>query len=146
MSKECTCEKKKSGVLKFALGALVGAGVGILFAPDKGEVTRKKLQIKFNNLINKAKEIDVDEIREQLENKVDEIRYELEDLDKEKVLKVAKKKAKEIQEKCESLVELAIEKGTPVLEDAANEVKEQTIKVIKEVLDKLENKEKPSKK
>lgn len=146
MSKECTCEKKKSGILKFTLGALVGAGVGVLFAPDKGEVTRKKLQIKFNNLINKAKEIDVDEIREQLENKVDEIRYELEDLDKEKVLKAAKKKAKEIQEKCESLVELAIEKGTPVLEDAANEVKEQTIKVIKEVLDKLENKEKSSKK
>lgn len=131
---------KKKGFGKFVAGALVGAGIGILFAPDKGEVTRRKLQVKLNDLMKKAREIDIDDIRIELEAKIDEIKFELEDLDKEKVLKIAKKKGKELQDKCESLVNLAVEKGTPILEDAANEVREQTIKVVKEVLKKLEDK------
>lgn len=133
-------KKESKGFGKFLFGAIVGAGVGILFAPDKGEITRKKLQVKLNDLMNKAREIDIDDIRLELETKIDEIKYELEDLDKEKALKIAKKKAKQLQEKCEKLVDYAVEKGTPVLEDAANEVKAQTIKVIKEILKKLEEK------
>lgn len=140
MSKDC--KRKSSGFGKFALGALVGAGLGILFAPDKGEVTRKKLQNKLNELMNKVREIDIDDVRIQLEEKVDEIKYELEDLDKEKVLKIAKKKAKALQDKCEELVNYAIEKGTPVLEEAAEEVRVQTVKVVKEILAKLEKEDK----
>ena len=140
MSKEC--KRKSSGLGKFALGALVGAGLGILFAPDKGEVTRMKLQNKLNNLLNKVREIDIDDVRIQLEEKVDEIKYELEDLDKEKVFKIAKKKAKALQDKCEDLVNYAIEKGTPVLEEAAEEVRVQTVKVVKEILAKLEKEDK----
>lgn len=33
--------KNLSGIV---LGALVGAGLGVLFAPDKGEITRKKIK------------------------------------------------------------------------------------------------------
>jgi organic radical activating enzyme len=40
--------------------------------------------------INKGKEIDIDDIRIQLEDKIEEIKVELEDLDKEKALKIAK--------------------------------------------------------
>ena len=39
------------------------------------------------------------------------------------------------------IVELAKEKGTPVLEKAANEVRERAVLVTKEVLKKLESKE-----
>lgn len=137
---------KNKGLGKFLVGLGIGAGLGVLFAPKAGSETRSELKKYIEDFIDSLKEIDVNEVRDEFLNKIEDIRNELEDLDKEKVLKAAKKKAKEIQEKCESLVELAIEKGTPVLEDAANEVKEQTIKVIKEVLDKLENKEKTSKK
>lgn len=138
MSKE-RCERKKmNGLGKFALGAAIGAGLGILFAPAKGSETRKQLKEKLDELMNKAKEIDLDEIRIQIEDKIEEIRVELEDLDKEKVLKIAKKKGKQIQEKCQELVDLAIKKGTPVLESAANEVREKSIDVVSEVLAKLE--------
>ena len=46
--------------------------------------------------------------------------------------------------KSEELLKLAKEKGTPILENVAKEVKEKTVVVIKEVLAKLE-KEEPKK-
>ncbi len=147
MSKDC-CEKKKSqghGLGKFALGALVGVGLGVLFAPAKGSETRKQLKEKLDELMNKAKEIDLDDIRIQIEDKIEEVRVELEDLDKEKVLKIAKKKGQQIQDKCQELVDLAVKKGTPVLENAANEVREKSIEVVSEVLEKLENADRKAK-
>lgn len=130
---------KKSGFGKFLLGAGIGAGLGILLAPKKGSETRKELKLKIDELIAKAKEIDVDEVKETIETKIEEIKAELEDLDKEKVLKIAKKKAKDIESKTEELLNYAIEKGTPVLEKAAASVKEKAIEVTKQVLAKLEN-------
>lgn len=140
MSRKST-EVKKSGVGKFVLGVLVGVGLGVLFAPKAGGETRKELKDKMTDLLNKAKEIDIDELRNNITNKIEEIRLELSDLDSEKVLKIAKKKGNEIKEKCEDLVELAKKKGTPILENAANEVREKTIAAIKEILAKLEEKD-----
>lgn len=134
MSKE-----KKSGIGKFIAGAAVGAGLGILFAPKKGSETRKDLKNKLNEFIGKAKEIDIDEVKEEFFKKVDEVKKELEELDKEKVLKIAKKKGEELKKKSEELLALAKEKGTPVLENVANEVREKAIAVVKEVLEKLES-------
>ena len=60
MSKKELETKKKSGVGKFILGALVGAGLGVLFAPKAGSETRKDLKNKMTELLNKAKEIDIE--------------------------------------------------------------------------------------
>lgn len=129
---------KKSGFGKFLTGALVGAGLGMLFAPKSGKELRKDLKEKLDELIQKAKDIDVNEVKENIENKVEEIKMELADLDKEKVLKIAKKKAEEIKDKATALVEYAKEKGTPVLESLAASAREKAIKVTKDVLKKLE--------
>lgn len=134
-------KKKSSGLGKLFAGLAVGAGLGVLFAPKKGSETRADLKKKMDELVTKAKEIDVAEVKENIETKIYEIKEELEDLDKEKALKIAKKKAKDIQDKAEELVNYAVEKGTPVLEKTATAIREKAIIVTKEVLEKLEQKE-----
>ena len=129
---------KNKGLGKLFAGMAIGAGLGILFAPKKGSETRRELKQKMEDLINKAKDIDALEVKETIEGKIEEIKAELKDLDKEKVLKIAKKKAKDIQNKAEDLVNYAVEKGTPVLESAAEAVREKAIDVTKDVLKKLE--------
>lgn len=135
-------EKKKRGLGKFILGASVGAALGVLFAPKKGSETRKELKQKMDELIEKLKNVDAKEVKENIEAKIFQIKTELEDLDKEKVLKIAKKKANDIKNMAEELVDYAVEKGTPVLEDAAVAVREKAIEVTREVLKKLEENEK----
>lgn len=137
-----TCKGKKSGIGKFIAGAAIGAGLGILFAPKKGSETRAELKSKMDDLIKQIRKIDINEVKEEFDDKVAEIKAELADLDKEKILSIAKEKAADLKDKVQDLVDLAIEKGTPILRDAAEEVKSKTIAVTKEVLKKLENSEK----
>lgn len=133
--------KNKGGLLKFVAGIGLGVGLGMLLAPKKGEDLRKDLKVKLEELLNKAKDIDVKEVAEDFMKKVNDLKDELEDLDKEKALEIAKKKGEQLKIKANELVELAKKKGTPVLEKAANEVRERAILVTKEVLKKLETKE-----
>lgn len=136
MSKE-----KKSGLGKFIAGAAIGAGLGILFAPRKGSETRAQLKAKMSELVAQIKNIDIDEVKEEFNKKVEEIKAGLADLDKEKVLEIAKEKALQLKDKAQELVDLAIDKGTPLLRDAAEEVRLKAIDVTKDVLKKLENAE-----
>ena len=135
-------KKKKSGFGKFILGAGVGVGLGMLFTKKTGKENREQLKKKANELIDKLKSIDSEELKLNIEKKVDEIMVEISDLDKEKALKLAKKKAESIKNKSEELVEYVIEKGTPVLEKSACMLKEKAILVTKEVLKRLEQEEK----
>ena len=96
----------------------------------------------IDDMIAKVKSIDIDEVKEEFEVKLYNIKDELEDLDKEKVLKIAKKKAKQIQDATEELVNYAVEKGTPMLEKTANSIREAAIKTTKDVLARLEGEEK----
>ena len=129
---------RKHGFGTLLTGALIGAGLGILFAPKEGSETRKELKNKMNDLMNQIKQIDYDEVKDHLMEKLDDLKAELKDLDKEKVLSVAKTKATQIKNKAEELIQVAKEKGTPVVEKAALEVKEKTIVVLKDVIERLE--------
>ena len=136
MSKE-----KGSGLGKFVIGAAIGASLGLLFAPKKGSETRKELKEKINDLVEQAKQIDVQEVKEEFLNKVEDLKVEIANLDKEKVLEIAKEKSAQLKDKTQELVNLSIDKGTPILRDAAEEVRLKAVDVTKEVLKKLEKKE-----
>lgn len=130
----------KKGTGKFILGAAIGAGLGLLFAPKEGRKLREELKNKLSDLLDQASEIDMEDVKKQFDKKVEEIKKELADLDKEKALDIAKKEADELKKKVQELADLAVEKGTPVLEETAKEVKIKANAVIKDVLKKLEEK------
>lgn len=132
----------KKGLGKFIGGVALGAGLGLLFAPDKGENTRKVLSKKIEELINKVKEVDLDEVKDELMFRAESLQLELSNLNKENAKEYVKEKAAAIKEKAEELYKLAIEKGTPVVEKAADEVRKQALKVVKDVENKLEEKNK----
>ena len=125
---------------KLLAGIGIGVGIGMLFAPEKGEVTRKKLKKKLNDMCESLKNIDPDDVKKSIEKQINDIKRELDDLDKEKALKIAKEKGKAIVKKTEDLYKLAVKKGTPILEKAADDIRLTAIDVLNSITDKLEAK------
>lgn len=136
---------KKSGLGKFVLGMGVGAGIALLFAPQEGSKTRKELKVKLDEVIEKAKAIDLEEVKAGIVQKVEELRMEVASLDKEKALSIAKSQAKKIENKANELYDYAKVSATPVVENAVKEAKGVALKAAKEVVNKLEESEKPTK-
>lgn len=141
MSKE-----KKHGVGTLLTGIGIGVGLGVLFAPQSGEKTRRDLKKKMDELVTYLRGLDYNEVKDNLIEKVENLKKELEDLDKEKVLEIAKIKAEEIKGKAEELYQAAIAQGKPVVEKAAKEIKAKTVEVLKGMIEKLEEDQKPTKK
>jgi len=130
---------KNHGIEKFAAGVVVGATLGVLFAPKSGKETREDLKNAFDDLVEKARNLKAEDVKAAIEKKVQEIKEGLADLDREKVLAIAKEKAAALKEKCNELVAYAKEKGTPVVEKTAKDVKHKTADVVRGVLEKLED-------
>lgn len=130
----------------FLLGAGVGLGLGLLFAPKSGKETRDDLAKLIDTLIDKAKDIDVEEVKNAIIVKTRELETTLKELDKETAKQLIIDKSNEVKIKAQELVELAKEKGTPIVEKTAKQVKTKTAELLKTAADKLEEDKKPVKK
>lgn len=123
----------------FLLGAGLGLGLGFLLAPKSGKETRQDLANMFNDLYEKAKDIDVEEVKNAIIVKTKELENTIKDLDKETAKQLIIDKSNEVKIKAQELVDLAVEKGTPVVEETAKKVKKKTAELLKNTAEKLED-------
>ena len=128
---------KKGTIIGFITGIFVGAGLGLVLAPKSGKETRKDIANKAKELKNKAKNIDLDDIREFVVEKSADIEEKLSKLSKEKVLKDAKKLAKVIEKDMTNLCNSVKGIKEDVMQDSIELLKEKTAKTIEKVLKKL---------
>ena len=132
----------KRGMGKFLVGAGIGAAITALFTTEKGKEYQAKISSMCEEMIKKVREMDSDEVKTNIENKIADIKEELATLDKEKAKDKAKKLAKDIEVKTKELAAYAKEKGTPVMEEMAENLRVEAVKATKAVLKKLESKKK----
>lgn len=135
----------KKNTMKFVTGAALGVSLGVLFAPKKGSETRANLKKKAKELSEKLKNIETKDIKKDINRRMKKIDKELRNLDKEKVVAIAKKKSDKIIAEAEKIVTLAKEKGNEALEQVASEFRVKAIDMTKMILDKLESADKETK-
>jgi gas vesicle protein len=103
-----------NSLLALLTGALIGAGIGILYAPDKGTKTREKIKDGFQDAKDDLKQ-KLDEVSEQLKSKLTHSKDNLEDSFEDMVSNVS--------HKTEDLISF--------LEQKLGELKEQNAKLQK---------------
>ena len=128
------CRNKGGSFSKgFFWGAVIGGILGVLFAPEKGEDTRKKIKETAKDYEGKGKET-LKKAEQELEKA--KIKYEEAAKKVGPVIEKAKEKIEEVKVKSEPYVEFAKEKASEVkefiqenkdpvedtLEDLANEI------------------------
>ena len=72
--------ERSSGIGLFVLGAALGAGLALLFAPASGEETRRRIRRGAGKLKDRAEDVlddlsyEYDRVREDVEETVDEVK------------------------------------------------------------------------
>lgn len=128
-------KKGKIGALIAGIG--IGAAAGMLLAPKSGEETRKDIKNQAKKLGNKVKDIDLNEVKENLVRDFDKFKNEMKDMDKEKAMKLAKEQGTKLLNSCEDLINAAKEKSVPMIEKTAKDIKKKLSEMLADASEKL---------
>ena len=127
---------KTSKVIK-TMGTLgMGAVMGMMIAPKKGEDLRKDVKCTMKKALNSAeKVVDKDNLKEVL----DSIGERIEDLDFEETKKSLEKKAESIKKELEKIIKDAKEVKDEIIENTATKLKDGLEDKLEDLLEKLED-------
>ena len=129
--------RRSNGFGKLVIGAGLGAALGLLFAPKSGEETRKDLKKKADEITKKVKEIDLNEVKDELVNEFRDLKEELRSMDLDQAKTIAKDKGEELLDKVQELIDMAKEKGTPIVENSARDLKKRVAAYLQGLSNKL---------
>ncbi|WP_423364275.1 YtxH domain-containing protein [Mycoplasma sp. P36-A1] len=115
-----------------AKGAIIGLGAGIvagiLLSPKKGSESYEELKRKLNNIYLQAKELNIDDLK----NNVEDLRIELSKLDSTKSKEIVNDQAEKIKSNLNNLVD-KLQKNEnikPTLDNAVTSLENGAIEVI----------------
>lgn len=128
-------KKSKLGALVAGIG--IGAAAGMLLAPKSGEETRKDIQKKAKQIGKKVKDIDLNQVKEDLVKEFDKFKNEMKDMDKDKAMKLAKEQGTKLLAKCEDLITMAKEKSAPMIEKTGKDIKKKLSEMLADASEKL---------
>lgn len=128
-------KKSKIGALIAGIG--IGAAAGMLLAPKSGEETRKDIKDKAKKATKKVKDIDLNQLKDDLVKEFDKFKNEIKDMDKEKAMKLAKDKGTKLLNSCENLINEAKEKSSPMIEKTAKDIKKKLSEILADASEKL---------
>ena len=128
-------KQSKLGALVAGIG--IGAAAGLLLAPKSGEETRKDIQKKAKQIGKKVKDIDLNQVKEDLVKEFDKFKNEMKDMDKEKAMKFAKEQGTKLLDKCEDLITMAKEKSAPMIEKTGKDIKKKLSEMLADASEKL---------
>lgn len=128
-------KKSKLGALVAGIG--IGAAAGLLLAPKSGEETRKDIQKKAKQIGKKVKDIDLNQVKEDLVKEFDKFKNEMKDMDKDKAMKLAKEQGTKLLAKCEDLITMAKEKSAPMVEKTGKDIKKKLSEMLADASEKL---------
>lgn len=130
---------RRHGFFDFVVGLGIGVGLGMLLSPNTGEENRRIVKEKAQDLAEKIKNIDLNEVKDNLINQYEKLKAELKDMDAEKAKKLAKKKIGELTDKANELLAAAKEKADPVIEAETKKLKRNLSTLLNNWADKLED-------
>lgn len=78
MSDDCRYDGGSSGFMPFIMGAAIGAGLALVFAPRSGEETRQKANDVADDVRERVRKI-IDDAEERIKETVDESRENLDE-------------------------------------------------------------------
>jgi gas vesicle protein len=129
----------RRGLGDLLLGVGIGLGIGLLISPNTGEENRRILKKKGSELIDKAKNIDLNEVKDNLVDEFNKLKETVQDMDMEKAKKFAAKKGEELKDKADELLALAKAKAEPKVEKTVKDLKRNLSDFLQNLSDKLED-------